>query len=125
MRTQPLLVKIANEPPVTPADIALMEDGALYVFRTDPGSMPLYTYDNDSAGESECDGACAVAWPPVAAPAGATRVGEWSPIKRDDGSLQWAYRGKPVYTYAKDIQGKPTGDGVGGLWRAVKGVPAS
>ena len=45
--------------------------------------------------------------------------GDWSVVKRDDGSSQWAYKGKPVYTYAKDTAGKATGDGVGGVWHLV------
>jgi len=36
----------------------------------------------------------------------------WTVITRDDGSKQWAYMGKPLYTWAKDSKpGDTTGDG--------------
>ena len=33
---------------------------------------------------------------------GATASGDWSVVTRDDGSKQWAYKGKPLYTWVKD-----------------------
>src|SRR6185503_1135644 len=48
--------------------------------------------------------------------------GDWTIIARDDGSKQWAYKGKPVYKYSKDTKaGEMTGDGFNGVWHAVKG----
>ena len=36
---------------------------------------------------------------------------------RDDGVRQWAYKGKPLYTWSKDTKpGDASGDGVGGSW---------
>jgi predicted lipoprotein with Yx(FWY)xxD motif len=47
------------------------------------------------------------------AAADATGSGEWTVITRDDGSKQWAYKSKPLYTWAKDTKpGDTTGDGV-------------
>jgi predicted lipoprotein with Yx(FWY)xxD motif len=46
---------------------------------------------------------------------------DWSLIKRDDGSMQWAYKGKPLYLWIKD--GKPgerTGDGFKGVWHIAR-----
>ena len=38
-------------------------------------------------------------------------------IARDDGSMQWAYKGKPLYTYSKDAKpGDMTGDERGQVW---------
>ena len=40
---------------------------------------------------------------------------------RADGTAQWAYKGKPLYTWIKD--GKPgdrTGDGVNNAWRIAR-----
>lgn len=39
-------------------------------------------------------------------------------LERDDGSRQWAYKGKPLYTFAKDAKpGDITGDGfLNGAW---------
>jgi predicted lipoprotein with Yx(FWY)xxD motif len=42
-------------------------------------------------------------------------------VTRDDGSKQWAYKGKPVYTYAKDSKpGEATGDNFRDVWHVVK-----
>jgi predicted lipoprotein with Yx(FWY)xxD motif len=46
----------------------------------------------------------------------------WTTIKRDDGKMQWAYDGKPLYTFKNDKPGEMTGDGKGGVWHMVHGV---
>ena len=93
-------------------------DGEVYA---DQRGMTLYTFDKDSAGTSNCDGDCAVKWPPLMAPEGATAEGSFAPIARSDGSMQWAMDGKPLYTWAEDTApGETTGDGVGGVWHVAK-----
>jgi len=85
--------------------------------------MTLYIFDKDTAGagKSVCNGPCAQNWPPLAAATGAGSSGEWTVIARDDGSKQWAYKGKPVYFWAKDQKaGDRTGDGVNGIWHLAK-----
>ncbi|MDE2579333.1 MAG: hypothetical protein KGL46_11040 [Hyphomicrobiales bacterium] len=72
----------------------------------------LYTFDKDAGGKSACNGPCATNWPPLAAPASAKASGDWTIIARDDGSKQWAYKGKPLYAWTKDAKpGDTTGDG--------------
>jgi len=40
---------------------------------------------------------------------------------RDDGSKQWAYKGKPVDYWSKDQKaGDRTGDGVANAWRLAR-----
>ncbi len=57
---------------------------------------------------------------PVAAPQDAHQIGDWTPIRRPDGTLQWAYKGKPVYTFSGDTAaGQTHGAGVGGVWRLL------
>jgi hypothetical protein len=34
-------------------------------------------------------------------------MGLWSIVKRDDGRLQWAYKGSPVYTCFEDHPNEP------------------
>ena len=58
------------------------------------------------------------AWPPLAAAAGAADDGDWTVITRDDGAKQWAYKGKPLYTYRADAPGKAA-TGVGPAWPLV------
>ena len=63
----------------------------------DAKGMTLYTLDRDKAdGKSTCNGQCATNWPPLMAAADAHDMGAWTVINRDDGSKQWAYKGKPL-----------------------------
>ena len=80
---------------------------------TDAKGMTLYSFDKDAGGKSACNGPCATNWPPLMAGADAKAGGDWSIITRDDGAKQWAYKGKPVYTWVKDAKpGDKTGDGL-------------
>lgn len=86
-----------------------------------PNGMTLYTFDRDAGGKSLCNGPCATNWPPLMAPAGAAASGDWSIVTRDDGSRQWAYRGKPVYYWVKDAKpGDRTGDGFNNVWHVAR-----
>jgi predicted lipoprotein with Yx(FWY)xxD motif len=68
-----------------------------------------------------CNADCAAKWPPYRPTAGERDVRDFTVIKRDDGSLQWAYKGKPLYTFVGDTKtGDKTGDGVNGVWHVVK-----
>jgi predicted lipoprotein with Yx(FWY)xxD motif len=92
------------------------KDGAFVT----PDGKPLYTFARDSApGKSACNGACATAWPPLAAAADAKADGDWTVVTRDDGSKQWAYKGKPLYAYAKDSAGAAA-TGVSDNWPLAK-----
>ena len=98
---------------------AKVSDGML----TDSAGMTLYTFDKDSAGsgKSACNGPCATNWPPMMAQEGAKASGDYSIVTRDDGKKQWAYKGKPLYTWAKDQKpGDKTGDGVNNVWHIAK-----
>jgi len=97
---------------------AQIHDGLL----TGPNQMTLYTFEKDvpGAGKSTCNGPCAENWPPFATPVGAAPSGDFSVVTRDDGSTQWAYKGKPLYYWAKDkVPGDKTGDGVKGVWHVA------
>lgn len=85
--------------------------------------MTLYTFDKDpaGAGKSVCNGQCAANWPPLKAGAGDKAGGDFTVISRDDGSRQWAYKGKPLYHWNKDQKpGDKTGDGFNNVWHVVK-----
>jgi len=101
-----------------PAQVADTSKGKALV---DAKGMTLYTFDRDAAGKSNCNGQCAQNWPPLMAAANATAPGDWSVITRDDGSKQWAYKGKPLYLWVKDTKpGEVTGDGVNNVWHVAK-----
>ncbi len=98
---------------------ATTTDGVL----TGKNGMTLYTFDRDpvGTGKSVCNGPCATNWPPLAAPADAAASGDWSIVVRDDGSRQWAFKGKPVYYWVKDQKpGDRTGDGFNNVWRLAR-----
>ncbi len=85
--------------------------------------MTLYTFDKDVAGsnKSMCNGPCIALWPAVSAAADAKPEGDYSIVTRDDGSKQWAYKGKPLYTYTADKKaGDATGDNFKDVWHVVK-----
>jgi predicted lipoprotein with Yx(FWY)xxD motif len=70
---------------------------------TDAKGMALYTFDNDKeANKSACSGNCLNNWPVLKAEATDKDMGDWKVITRDDGSKQWAYKGKPLYYFAMD-----------------------
>ena len=90
---------------------------------TSQQGMTLYVFDKDVAnsGKSACNGPCATNWPPLMAAEGALPSGEYSIVVRDDGSRQWAIKGKPLYLWIKDQKpGDTTGDGVNQIWRVAK-----
>lgn len=87
----------------------------------DAKGMTLYTFDKDAGGKSTCNGPCAANWPPLMAGADAKASGDWTVITRDDGSKQWAYKGKPLYAWTKDSKpGDMTGDNFNNVWHAAK-----
>ena len=89
---------------------------------TDAKGMTLYTFDKDAGGKSACNGPCAGNWPPLMASADAKPAADYTVIARDDGSKQWAYKGKPLYTWKNDHKaGDTTGDGfLNNTWHIAK-----
>lgn len=85
-----------------------------YGMLTDAQGMTLYVFDKDAtgSGKSVCNGPCATNWPPLLAGEKDQARGDWSIVGRDDGRRQWAYKGRPLYTWSKDQKpGDTTGDG--------------
>jgi predicted lipoprotein with Yx(FWY)xxD motif len=109
-------VALAQAAPATTADTS---KGKALV---DSKGMTLYVFDRDAAGKSNCSGQCAVNWPPLAATSDGKASGDWTVVTRDDGTKQWAYKGKPVYLWSKDQKpGDKTGDGfLNNAWHVVK-----
>jgi predicted lipoprotein with Yx(FWY)xxD motif len=104
-----------------PAELRLRASGAGQ-FLTDARGMSLYFYAQDTQpGKSACVADCAKNWPPLRAPAAAVGGGDWSLIERADGAPQWAWRGRPLYSYARDsYPGGMLGDGAGNnAWRVA------
>jgi len=102
---------MAGALPTTPAGITLIE-----VVRELPVSQPeilwiaigsaeggtLMFRDADGPDSSGCTGSCAEEFRPAQVHAGATASGEWSIVRRPDGTNQWAYQGRPLYSWSKE-----------------------
>ncbi len=104
---------MAAEAPAKPVNGALV----------DAKGMTLYTFDKDVAGsgKSTCNGGCAALWPPAMASATDQPAGAYTIVMRDDGVRQWAYKGKPVYTYQADQKpGDRGGDNFKDVWHIIK-----
>ena len=87
----------------------------------DDRGMTLYTFKKDTTNTSNCYDGCAKAWPPFVAPADASPRGDFSLVRRKDGTQQWAYKTMPLYYYAGDAApGEMAGDGSGKVWFAVR-----
>lgn len=81
--------------------------------------MTLYMFDQDTqgTGESTCGEGCASSWPPLTVdgdPAAGDEVtADLSTFEREDGSLQVAANGWPLYSFANDEEpGDTNGQGI-------------
>ncbi len=86
----------------TTANPAKKETTSTGTVLANQNGMTLYTFTKDKTDTSECIGKCAVFWPPFTAPANANSNGDWTVITRPNGNKQWAYDGKPLYTFVND-----------------------
>ena len=106
--------------PARPETPPVRSEGDILV---DADGRSLYTFDRDpeNEGKSVCYGLCANSWPPLKASGGDEGVGDFSIIKRTDGTMQWAYKGKPLYYWAKDRKpGDTKGDGIYDVWHLAR-----
>ena len=98
-----------------PAGVKVTADGF-----NDAKDMPLYTYAADTEpNKSTCYDQCLVAWPALVASDTDKDMGDWTVVTRDGGGKQWAYKGKPLYTFFRDTAGQPA-TGVSAAWPRAK-----
>jgi predicted lipoprotein with Yx(FWY)xxD motif len=115
-----LLAGCASTSPSASGAPPLAMKGGMLV---DAKGMTVYTFDRDPAGggKSVCNGDCAVKWPPVMAKADDKPSGDYTVVTRDDGKRQWAFRGKPLYTWPEDQDpGDKYGDNYNKVWHIVR-----
>jgi predicted lipoprotein with Yx(FWY)xxD motif len=104
------------------ADVAVADGGSLGQILVDRDGFTLYSFTRDEPGKSNCSGGCAMTWPPATTTNASVNApeaikGDFSLIARDDGSMQIAYKGMPLYRFAPDTEpGQTKGQGVGGVW---------
>jgi predicted lipoprotein with Yx(FWY)xxD motif len=108
------------------AIVGTVEAGSeLGTFLVDGDGHSLYLFTSDSPGVSSCTGECLAAWPPLLTEGepvaeGAVQQALLSTFTRDDGTVQVAYAGWPLYRYAADaVAGDVNGQGVGDVWFVV------
>jgi predicted lipoprotein with Yx(FWY)xxD motif len=97
-------------------------------FLTNGSGRAVYLWVKDTGDMSNCNGACAGAWPPVTTTSTATASGsamasDIGTITRSDGTKQVTYDGHPLYYFSGDSgPGTATGqgsDGFGAKWWLV------
>jgi predicted lipoprotein with Yx(FWY)xxD motif len=95
---------------------------------TTSSGRAVYLWVKDTGDMSNCNGACAGAWPPVTTTATATATGgakasDIGTITRSDGTKQVTYDGHPLYYFSGDSgPGMASGqgsDGFGAKWWLV------
>jgi predicted lipoprotein with Yx(FWY)xxD motif len=93
-------------------------------YLADPSGRALYTYGGDTAGLSNCSGACLMAWPAYQATGSVSSLpaGVGTIKRSDNGETQYTYQGLPLYYFASDSGGSVTGNGIENFRVAV---PAS
>jgi predicted lipoprotein with Yx(FWY)xxD motif len=119
----------ATEAPAAPA---AGESVAARIGETDLGPVlvgangnTLYGFTNDTPTQSNCDGTCAEAWPPVIVTADWTVApgvdsAIFNTITRADGSLQLVAGKWPLYYFSGDsVPGDLNGQGSGDVWFAM------
>lgn len=97
--------------------LAMPVNGAEQTSTAERTGFALYTFDNDTAGVSNCSGTCLTNWPALIAHAGAVATAPYSLVQRASGEMQWALNGMPLYFFAGDTQaGQTNGEAIGNNW---------
>ena len=118
----------------TPEIFTLDDTGSML---TAENGLSLYFFANDAVGTSNCNGvegdsagstedasSCAGTWPPLLAADDAVETSNYTLVERSDGTMQWSYKGSPLYTFGGDsAQGDINGDGVDGIWDLARPTP--
>lgn len=94
----------------------------------DGAGFTLYRFDKDTTNPpaSNCNGMCAMTWPPELVQPGSKVFLDGVPksavgvIRRADGTLQLTIGNSPIYRFSGDTNpGQTNGEGVGGTWFGV------
>ncbi|EIK46446.1 putative lipoprotein [Cellvibrio sp. BR] len=106
--------------------LAVPVDGVEQTSTAERNGFTLYTFDNDTAGVSNCSGTCLTNWPALMAHAGAVATAPYSLVQRASGEMQWALNGMPLYFFAGDTQaGQTNGEAIGNNWFVARTPPVA
>jgi predicted lipoprotein with Yx(FWY)xxD motif len=101
----------STAPSTTPTGVTLVEvvrelsssqPELLWMRPGDAEGRTLFSYVLDTPTASNCIAECAKEWVPLKALPGSKAYGDWSLVKRTDGTLQWSYNERPLYSWAKE-----------------------
>ena len=110
-------------PVILPPEIRVGIIGDVRVLTTSDSRRTIYISAADTNGKSRCENECLQKWHPVLAPEIVKEQGGWTVVKRADESRQWAFKGKPVYTFDRDsFPGDYKGNGQRG-WEIALAQP--
>jgi predicted lipoprotein with Yx(FWY)xxD motif len=111
---------------IQPPTVQVGGNSALGSFLVGPDGMTLYEFTKDTAGVSNCTGACLEKWPALTVPngmqptAGDGVTGTLGTIQRADGTYQVTLDDMPLYYWYQDVvPGDANGQNVGQVWFVV------
>ena len=87
-----------SPPPLLPPGFQIRTTSIGRMLATDR-ARAVYAYAGDP---DDCTDGSGENFEPLIAPALARAQGEWAPVERAPGMLQWSFRGAPLFTYALD-----------------------
>jgi predicted lipoprotein with Yx(FWY)xxD motif len=102
---------------------ARLVSSAQAVALVDVDGRTLYGFSGDVRRDGQVCAAngCQIQWVPLAAPAIASGAGDFSIVTRIDGARQWAFKGRPLYTYKGDkLAGDVYGSGADKRWSVAE-----
>lgn len=120
-------------------DINLATSATFGSYLTSKDGLSLYFFSNDANGGNNCQGGCALVWPPLIADQSTPKLdpslnaSDFGTIMLTGGQHQVTYKGWPLYTYSPatsdgygntvnqpEAAGSTKGDAVGGIWFLAK-----
>lgn len=118
----------ASSPAAAGLTLELAEDAELGAYVAGADGLALYVFLRDEGDTSECNGECAINWPPLTGEvsAGEGVTGELGTISRDDGTEQVTLGGAPLYYFIGDeAAGDVNGQGLQDVWylSSAEGTP--
>lgn len=104
----------SSSAPAVNNSVLITKTGSSGQYLADPSGKALYTYGADTSGVSNCTGSCLSAWPAYVDKGSTSNLpsGVGTITRKDNGQVQYTYNGLPLYYFASDSNGQPTGDGV-------------